>query len=391
MLSKIKRRVFKWGMLIFNILLLPFFATIFLAILLCIRLKKGSNKNTALFVGLEHVIRKTVVRADQLKNEYSIFFYSFELNKSPNSGYPIIKSKRNIVFDLLQFGFLILKENPKYCEIYFEGRGFRQWYQSVLLKFNNTMTIAVLRGELYYYHSNMSNMKKYFLEKILNMVEWIYYRETYMLEILNNIIKDKSKIVFDSNKVKVFLDCNLERDEKKVLFLNGFKDWRRLDIVIDAIPKVVAEVKDVNFVLIGARSQKELDKYKSKIKKGYEKYVTLLEWTKDSKEHYEQASVFVLPADLVYLNFSLLEAMERGVPAIVSDVEDVEKIIAHGKDGIIAKQNSNAFAKEIIGLLTDEKLRFELARNAREKIVSDFNDKNRMDSIKSRIGRKYER
>lgn len=391
MLNKIKRKLFKWALLFINVLFLPLFILLFLIALLSVMFKKKSKKDSALFIGLEHVIKKTIVRADQLKDKLNISFYSFELNESPNSEYPIFKSRKIIVLDLLRFSSLLLKENPKYCEIYFEGKGFRQWYQSLLLKANNTMTVAILRGELYYYHTSMSSLKKYFLKQVLNVVDWIYYRETYMLDILKVIVSDTSKIIFDSNKVKVFSDCILERDKNKVLFLNGFKDWRRLDIIIDAIPKVVAEVENVNFTLIGARSQKELEKYGARIEKGYEKYVTLLEWTKDSKEYYEQASVFVLPADLVYLNFSLLEAMERGVPAIVSDVEDVEKIVNNGKDGIIAKQDSNAFAKEIIKLLTDESLRFELAKNARRKIVEEFNDKNRMDSIKSRIEEKYGR
>ena len=139
------------------------------------------------------------------------------------------------------------------------------------------------------------------------------------------------------------------------------------------------------------RSKSELEKYKSQIPEKYENNVRIMEWTSNSKKYYENASIFVLPADLVYLNFSLLEAMERGVPAIVANVPDVEKIIKNNVDGIITEQNSNSFADAIISLLQDEKTRLTLAFNARDKIVNNFNDKNRMDSIIEKISDRYDK
>ena len=391
MINKICRKIIKWFFLLVNLFTLPLFFLILSIFFLIIKIKKNIKNDVALFIGLEHVISKTIVRADQLKKIYKVIFFSFETNKSPHSNYPIIKSHKFIVLDLIRFGNILIKNNPKYCEIYFEGNCFRQFFQTILLNNNNTMIVTILRGELYYYNSSMNTIKKYFLIRILNIVDWIYYRETYMLEILKKTVKNQDKIVFDFNKVKVFTDCDIKRDKKTVLFLNGFKNWRRLDIIINALPKIIDKVKDVNFVFIGARSKSELEKYKSQIPEKYENNVRIMEWTSNSKKYYENASIFVLPADLVYLNFSLLEAMERGVPAIVANVPDVEKIIKNNVDGIITEQNSNSFADAIISLLQDEKTRLTLAFNARDKIVNNFNDKNRMDSIIEKISDRYDK
>ena len=391
MIYKIKRKLFKWTIFFANLISVPLFIIIFLFLLIIIKFSRKSKVDCALFVGLEHVINKTLVRAEQLKENYKVLFYSFETSKSPDSSYLIFKSKKFIVVDLIHFSRILLKNNPKYCEIYFEGNCFRQFIQTLLLRVNNTLSVAILRGELYYYKTSMNSIKKYFLIKTLNIVDWIYYRETYMLDILEKVIKNESKIIFDSNKVKVNMDCDISRSTKEILFLNGFKNWRRLDIILDSVPKIINEVKDAHFILIGARSKSELEKYKCKIPKNYEDNVTIMEWTTNSIMHYESASVFVLPADLVYLNFSLLEAMERGVPAVVANVPDVEKIINHNVDGIITNQDSHSFAMEIIKILKDEETRLKLASNARKKIINNFNDENRMNSIIEKIRNRYDK
>lgn len=390
MLKKITRKLVSWSYNLINILSLPLFLIIYFIIVLILFLNKNKdNLDNALFIGLEHVINKTLVRADQLRHLYTPSFYSFEVRKSPKCLYKIDKISRFVLLDLINFSKLILRKRPKYCEIYFEGNCFRQYYQSALLKWSDTLTIGILRGELYYYHSTMSIVKKWFLIRCLNKVDWIYYRETYMLEILQTVINNQKKIVFDSNKVKVCDMTDVSRDEKIVLFLNGFKKWRRLDIIIDAIPEVLNSVPDAKFILVGARSDKELSYYHNLIPEKYLDKVQVGKWTKNSRTYYERASIFVLPADLVYLNFSLLEAMERGVPPIVADVKDAEKIINHNLDGLIVNQNKEGFSEGIIKLLSQEELRLSMAKNARKKIERNFNDKERMESIIQRIEKKY--
>ena len=112
----------------------------------------------------------------------------------------------------------MLNNNPKYCELYFEGNCFSQFFQAILLNINNTMIVAILRGELYHYNSNMNSIKKYFLNKILNIVDWIYYRETYMLEILKKTVKNQDKIIFDFKRLKCLLIVILKEIKKQFFF-----------------------------------------------------------------------------------------------------------------------------------------------------------------------------
>jgi glycosyltransferase involved in cell wall biosynthesis len=344
----------------------------------------------AIFDGLDHVISKSTIRGDQLaKKGYDILFYSFEVRKSPKLGYPIVRISKIYLFDLFCFSFLLLKRKPKYVEIYFEGNAVSQLLHVLVLNAFDVLSIAILRGELYYYHSTMSALKKQNLKYILNIVDFIYYRETYMLNILQRMVKNTSKIVFDSNKVRYKKDYVFQRNNNNVLFLNGFKKWRRLDLIIDAIPIVNSHIKGVEFVFVGARSNNELNYYKNLINKKGLQNVSVHKWTENSQDYYEKASVFVLPADLVFLNFSLLEAMERGVVPIVSKVKDADKIICNNKDGLIVPQDSVAFAEAIISLLSDKKKLQRMSLEARNKIFTKYNDKDRMSSIIEKINNKY--
>jgi len=56
--------------------------------------------------------------------------------------------------------------------------------------------------------------------------------------------------------------------------------------------------------------------------------------------YYERARFFVLPADVVFGNFALLEAMARGVVPIVSDVEGARDVVDDGVNGIVAAHSA---------------------------------------------------
>lgn len=62
---------------------------------------------------------------------------------------------------------------------------------------------------------------------------------------------------------------------------------------------------------------------------------------------YRRARFFVLPADFVFGNFALLEAMAHGVVPIVSAVEGVERLIDSGRNGFAVPHHPRAFAKAL--------------------------------------------
>jgi glycosyltransferase involved in cell wall biosynthesis len=363
-----------------NLLTVPLILFLMLIFRLLVMRYKSRPLTFAVFTGLDQVIGKTEVRMERLKvaGIDSVCFASKVKKQQKN----VLHTHKIIIINLIRFSSVIYKYRLVYMEIYFDGNTINQFIFLWISKAMEIYSISVMRGELYYYNSTMNSLKKFFIRKIMRASDAIYYRELYMKDIILNEIKiPKEKVFFDPNKVKVSEWEYREKEDKQVLFLNGFKSWRRLDIMIDAIKIINSERPEIHFKLVGARSDAEYEHYRKIVEDNGLLHTEIFFWTDQPQPYYEEASLFVLPADLVYLNFSLLESMERGVPAIIAEVDDAEKIIKHGKDGFISKQDAVSFAYWILEFFRNSDQLEIMSRAARQKVIDHFDDNKRMDRI----------
>jgi glycosyltransferase involved in cell wall biosynthesis len=79
-------------------------------------------------------------------------------------------------------------------------------------------------------------------------------------------------------------------------------------------------------------------------------------------------SIAVVPSIAEGFGLVALEALACGVPVVASKVGGLSEIVEHGKSGILVAPNDpRALADALIGLLTNEPLRRQLAAGARER------------------------
>lgn len=373
------------------ITLIPVYAA--LALYLFVVGRNSKKQKAAIFCGLEHVIQKTINRGDFFKKKgFRIFYFSFEKTYQAEinpSNKEVIKIKRFLAIDVIRFIIILIRRNPVYVELYFEGLGINQLFYVGLSRLNRSLTISILRGELYNFEKRKKTRNRIRLT-IWKLSDFIFYREIYMKNYFDSLNIADKKVYFDPNRVPVKDHCDFNRGAKNVLFLNGIKTWRRIDLFVEAIPLVLEKVPGATFTIVGCRSDEELE-YVNSLAQNHKvsHHLTIYPWASQPAHYYESASIFVLPADLIFCNFSLIESMERGVPAIVANVEDADKIVQHGKNGYLAEQTAKDIAKYIIHLLSDETSRKEMGKNARETIINNFNDKDRMAPILDLIINKY--
>lgn len=357
--------------------------------------RNSKKQKAAIFCGLEHVIQKTIFRAIDLQSRgFSVKYYSFEITNNSltevKSG--IVRISPFLSIDVYYFFRLMTSLNPIYIELYFEGSGLRQIFYSLISRINGSIITSIFRGgELYYFQYGKRKMKTYLCFISAHLSHKVFYREIYMKQYFKKFLINDKKCFFDYNRVPIFKDsnCRIEK-ETTVLYLNSIKSWRRIDILIEAFSIVSKLHSDVLLLIVGCRNENEFLSTLNIITKHKVEDLVILEyWTSDPHKYFESASIFVLPADLVFCNYSLLQSMERGIPAIVADVADADKIIKHGINGYLAKQTPEDFAKYISILLSDEELRIKMGTEARKTIIEHFNDKDRMipiyELIKSRF------
>jgi glycosyltransferase involved in cell wall biosynthesis len=248
--------------------------------------------------------------------------------------------------------------------------------------------VVMCRGELYPpVFERYTPLQRWLFVRMLRMAGLVVYKEVYMEEQLALFCPSVPRL-FWSNAIPVRAEPpSYARAGDEVLFLNFFKEWRNLDLVVRAAARVRERVPGVRFRLVGGTDRLAssgefyagLNDYERTIHEliaelGVEDMVEVLPFTHEVEPFYAAAKLYLLPADLVFCNYALLEAMERGVPPIVSADRDpnARRIVDHGVNGLVVPLDAAALADAIVELLEDEPRRQALGRAARARVMEEF-------------------
>ncbi|MFO7618161.1 MAG: glycosyltransferase family 4 protein [Thermoplasmata archaeon] len=187
---------------------------------------------------------------------------------------------------------------------------------------------------------------------------------------MNVIYNGTDPSVFKPRDEKVLKDV----DSPIVLFTSRMTAVKGANYLIDAIPLVLKEHKDVHFAFVGAGDK---EPYKDILKKngvgekhysfhGYLDYEQL-------PAMYSQAFCYMLPT--LYENFPIrmLEAMSSGSPVIASNICGIPEAVNSGRNGILVKpKDHKAIAHALIQMLSDEKKTKFMGQQAREDVKAKF-------------------
>jgi len=259
--------------------------------------------------------------------------------------------------------------------------------------------VVVCRGELYPPDFDVqSRLTRSALIRILRLSNLIVYKETYMPALLDRFAPGVDRFAW-TNAIPVRPAGPVEREGNHVLFLNFFKPWRNLEVIVRAAPRVAERVPDVQFHLVGSSSElagtsgffSGLHEYEHGVARLVEELgvggtVRIYPFSAEVEEHYARARVYLLPADQVYCNYALLEAMERSIPPVVTaDVDaDARLIVQDGVNGCVVPLDPAALADAVVRLLGDEPLRQRLGCAARATVEERFNLAREVDALVDR-------
>jgi glycosyltransferase involved in cell wall biosynthesis len=291
---------------------------------------------------------------------------------------------------------------PQVLEVY-TAIHFALLYPMVLYaRARGVRVVVVCRGELYpeYFYTETGRIGRWCMVHILRAADLIIYKERWMLPILERFAPKVRRFEW-FNAVPIGPKPGVEREGNVVLFLNFFKRFRNVDVAVRAAARVREQIPDVRFLLVGGTSElaekgqfyadllaheRELLAMVEEL--GLRGTVEILPFTNQVDAFYSAAKVYLLPADVVFCNFGLLEAMERGVPPVVTGEKDpdAQRIVEDGVSGRVVNIDPGEVAEAVIGMLQDEDSRREMARAAREKIVRDFN----LGTLIGSLGQQYQ-
>jgi len=175
-----------------------------------------------------------------------------------------------------------------------------------------------------------------------------------------NHFKDK----IDKKAARQQIGLNL--DGKYVLFFGMIRKYKGLDLLLDAMAKVIQQNSEIQLIIAGEYYEDELV-YKQKIKD-----LGLVNNVKSINQYIpdEAVHLYFSATDLVAQTYHTATqsgisqiAMHYNKPVLVTDVGGLDEIVLHKKTGYVVKKDTTLIAQNIIDFfeLVDYETHFDLA------------------------------
>lgn len=207
----------------------------------------------------------------------------------------------------------------------------------------------------------------------------VVYNELYMKDVLSGL--GATRLEFLPNSIA--LPPQVDRSGRigcRFLYLNSMKAFRHPETAVAAFMQLAQEFPPdtVQLRVVGLRAQRgfegnsERERRLWELTRGGGGQVELLPWTSDIQQHLEWGDVFLLPAEIVFLNYALLEAMGSGMPAIIQRTDGSSLIIDHGLDGMIVGSSEAEWLHAMRASVASPVERCRQGARARRKIAQQF-------------------
>ena len=282
--------------------------------------------------------------------------------------------------DVQNFFFLLAKHKPSHVELYFDTQSDLVLYgYLLLLRAFKIPLITICRGSELLLWDNHSIRRKAMIRSGLMASKLILYKELYMPEQLRKLRISSRKIHFFHNRVPIKQEKPiLPLEAVGVLYLNSWRTYRRPDIAVEVGLRLAGHFPNVIFTVGGERywcSEKfSRAEFESQIKDaGVERQVIISKWVLNPDELLTSNNIFLLPAGQVFVNYTLIEAMERGLVPVIARVKGAEKIVEHGENGLIVDLSAAAFTEAVEYLLSNPTILQQMSVRARKKVINSFN------------------
>ena len=166
-----------------------------------------------------------------------------------------------------------------------------------------------------------------------------------------------------------------KRDKVAILTLSRLHILKRIDRLINAVPKVVSRCKNVEFVIVGSGEEKNhLMKLAEKL--NVSEYINFKEKVPyaDVYSIMQSADIYCAVSDYSNVTNPVFESMVVGLPAILTNSGSTGELINNYDNGIIIDEEEVAekLPLKIIELIEDKKLRKKIGNNAKKFIMNNF-------------------
>lgn len=324
-------------------------------------------------IGIDHLLPKNRMQLNcmaQLGYQVDVFPYATgdaRVAEAASSVHVLEQDRLKAVVSVLRYLYR-MRNRLHHIEVYVGG-----WLSFAVLlwaRFWGIVSLGVERGELYNYPQH-SSITRWIMKYGYRLCSSVWYRELYMERVLDQLgVVDKR---FIHNAIDSEIDQQNRERDLTFLWVNRLVPARRFDWFLNVLSGVSFDGTRNAALGISEHEKAKLENGHASCPDG--KRVDLLPFQPPAP-YYVRSRFFVLPAEIVFCNNALLEAMASGVVPLVSAVEGANLIVDDGVNGIIF-EHSEAGLKEAMSkalALSDYEWE-EMSMAARRKVNHDFSSK----------------
>lgn len=172
-----------------------------------------------------------------------------------------------------------------------------------------------------------------------------------------------------------------EVDSKIILCMSRWSHGKGIEYLIAAVPDVLKIFPEAKFIIAGRKInswEHDVHTYIKQLDTEIEKLshaVSSIGWIDDEEKDklIAQASVCVMPSELEYFPYAILEPVAAGLPVISSRIPSVQDMVVENKDCLMFEMaNSSELAEKIIQLLSNPGAGHKFSRNAYKTISKKY-------------------
>lgn len=159
-------------------------------------------------------------------------------------------------------------------------------------------------------------------------------------------------------------------------YIGAFRKCKGIQLLVDAIPQILGEMRDLTFLLIGDGNERKIVERRIK-RLGIQSRVRMLGKIPHEKlsSYYNQLRLLVIPSFTEGLPATMLEAMACGTPVLATGVGGILDYIHDKETGFLLESNHpSAIAKSVIELVKNEGLLERVSRNSVLFIKEKFSE-----------------
>ncbi len=176
----------------------------------------------------------------------------------------------------------------------------------------------------------------------------------------------------EAERVRLRAGLGLPAGAPLVALVGRIEDQKGADLLVRAVPAVVAQVRDAHVLVVGEGTRRA-EAEALAVELGVADRVHFLGWRHDLADLMRAVDVLALPSRWEAFGIVNLEAMAAAKPVVGFAVEGIPEVVIHGETGLLSPAGAvDDLAQDLVRVLTDPALAVRLGAAGRRRFAEQF-------------------